>query len=246
METNTLSINNSLLQYKKLQMLKEAFFINDEEDVSEIMLLEEATEHNQEEFFLISFLVDTVITAPKVLKKQFDLLNKVDKIEIEYNKLYNETEKLLKTNTKCKKFAKLIYEDLELSDNRSFRISNMVLFGLCHEMITNTIGLSSKNFCINLHILKKWLDKQQKIGIDTLTELEQKIIIYFANGYTPQNLIQNNYTEFGISSELMFSLIYNVLPARCGVQSICQAMAVLYMSNPNLRDIKKSIQMLIQ
>lgn len=225
------------MQYKKLKMLKEAFYIDDE--VNEIMLLKRARKHNEEELYIISYLVDLIMTAPQVLREQFNLLNSC--CETEYKRIYNETKELFRTNPKFKKFSDKIYRELDLFDVHNLRICNMTIFGLCAEIITGEVKLSSKNFCMNLHILQKWLKMQREICLSSLPVIEQKIILYLANGYTPQNLIDEKY--FDISDERLKAIIYDVIPARLGVQSICQAMAVIYMNNPDLRDIKKSLKM---
>ena len=46
------------------------------------------------------------------------------------------------------------------------------------------------------------------------------------------------------SDERLQTVLYELLPARCNVQSVCQVMAVMFMSNPELNDIYKAMDML--
>ena len=47
-----------------------------------------------------------------------------------------------------------------------------------------------------------------------------------------------------IEEERLKTILYELLPARCNVQSVCQVMAVMFLSNPDLVDIEKAMQLL--
>lgn len=98
---------------------------------------------------------------------------------------------------------------------------------------------------MNLHILQKWLSEQRTISLSQMSVIEQKMVLYHANGYSPEELLdeQEGIIE-GEDLSRLKSVLYEMLPARCNVQSICQVMAVVYLSNPDLADIYKAIQML--
>lgn len=234
-----------LPQYEKLLMLKKALTLDENEEINERILLERAREHNEKEIYLIGYLVDAVMKAPKELKQQFDLLINSYNSPKEYAKIYKQTEKMFTTNPKFKRFSAKIFSHLDLFAPFNCMIVNLTIYGLCSELISTTVQLDSQNIIMNLHILQKWLSEQRKISLSQMSVIEQKVVLYLANGYTPKNfLYEYDNVINGEDVSRLKSVLYEILPARCNVQSVCQVMAVMYMSNPDLADIFKVMQML--
>lgn len=129
-----------------------------------------------------------------------------------------------------------IFNYLELDKSSNIIITNMVLYTLCNELIEDISTLTAKNFGNNLNVLKKWLDKQIVIKLEDLSELEYKIVLYLANGYTLDDL----YNKKIINNDFVKKEEINSLVLKCNVENISQAMAVLYNNNSELRDIEKS------
>lgn len=230
-----------LPKYQKLVMLKKAFMINKNEEVSEKTLLEKAKEHNLIELFLIGYLVDIVMNAPKEVKRQNDLLIESSNIPREYAKVKKQTEKMFKTNPKFMRYSGKICSDLDLMSQRNCAITNLTLFGLCPEIILKKSELEPTNVVMNFHILQEWLSEQRKVDFYLMSEIEKKAVLYLANGYSPKDLLEENFLG---DEERTKSVLFEILPARCNVQSVCQVMAVMFMSNLDLVDINKSIAML--
>jgi len=232
-------------QYEKLLMLKKALTLDESEEVNEKILLERAREHNEREIYLVGYLVDVVMKAPKELQQQFDLLISCYDNPKEYAKVYRQTEKMFKTNPKFRRYEGKICAHLDLFAPFNCTIVNLTLYGLCPELISTTVQLAPRNVVMNLHILQKWLSEQRKISLSQLTIIEQKVVLYLANGYIPENILdEDDGIIDGVEVKRLKSVLYEMLPARCNVQSVCQVMAVMYMSNPDLSDICKAMQML--
>ena len=68
------SFEKVMPQYEKLLMLKKALMLGESEEVNEKILLERAREHNLREIYLVGYLVDVVLKAPKEVREQNDLL----------------------------------------------------------------------------------------------------------------------------------------------------------------------------
>lgn len=70
--------------------------------------------------------------------------------------------------------------------------------------------------------------------------------MYLANGYALDEIEAEQiiYNKF-VTQEKLKAFIIDLLPLRCNVKSVCQAMAVMFMNNPFLTDIDTSVRMLI-
>lgn len=234
-----------LPQYEKLLMLKKALTLDESEEVSEKILLERAREHNEREIYLIGYLVDMVTKAPKELQEQFDLLISCYDNPKEYAKIYRQTENMFRTNPKFRRYEAQICAHLDLFAPFNCTIANLTIYGICPEHISTTVQLQPRNIVMNLHILQKWLSEQRKVTLSQMSIIEQKVVLYLANGYTPKDILdEDDGIIEGEEVEKLKSVLYEMLPARCNVQSVCQVMAVMYMSNPDLSDICKAMQML--
>lgn len=237
-----ISDENILSCYQKLLMLKKAVTMGENEEVSERILLDRAREHNEQEIYLIGYLVDAVMNAPKEVREQFDLLISCYDNPKEYAKVYKRTEKMFITNLKFRRYSAKIFAHLDLFTPFNCKLTNLTIFGLCPELITNIVQLDPENVIMNFHILQKWLGEQRQIVLSKISILEQKVVLYLANGYSPQNILDEYDDVLDEDISRLKSIIYKVLPARCNVQSICQVMAVMFMSNPDLADIHKAIK----
>lgn len=234
-----------LPQYEKLLMLKKALTLDESEEVSEKILLERAREHNEREIYLVGYLVDMVMKAPKDLQEQFNLLISCYDNPKEYAKIYRQTEKMFRTNPKFRRYEAQICAHLDLFTPFNCMIANLTIYGLCPELISTIVQLQQRNIAMNLHILQKWLSEQRKVTLSQMSIIEQKVVLYLANGYTPEDILnEDDGIIEGEEVERLKSILYEMLPARCNVQSVCQVMAVMYMSNPDLSDICKAMQML--
>lgn len=115
-------------QYEKLLMLKKALTLDESEEVNEKILLERAREHNEREIYLVGYLVDVVIKAPKEVKQQFELLINSSDNPNEYAKIYRETENMFKTNPKFRRFSAKIFSHLDLFAPFNCMIANLTLY----------------------------------------------------------------------------------------------------------------------
>ena len=191
----------------------------------------------------MGYLVETVLKAPKELQEQFDTLISCCDNPKEYAKVYKQTEKMFRTNPKFRRYEAKICSHLDLLAPFNCKVTNLTIFGLWRELISNIVQLNPQNVMMNLHILQKWLSEQREISLSKMSIIEQKVVLYLANGYTPENILDDDTIE-GEDISRLKSVLYEVLPARCNVQSVCQVMAVMYMSNPDLTDICKAMQIL--
>ena len=197
------------------------------------------------EFYLVSYLIRVIIEAPNAIWLQNTILGDCMNKKLEYETVYKQTENLFNDTTGIfYEYLRNIHNELCLEFEYNVKYSNLVLYGLCHEYIKDFIVLSNNNICLNLHILQKWLSEQNHVDFYSLDKSEQKIVLYLANGYTPEDII-NSYDieKIKYTNEQLNSVIYKLIPEKCGVKSICQAMAVLYMNNPDLRDNEKCLAM---
>lgn len=232
-------------EYEKLIMLKKALQVPEDEEVSEKILLDTARNHNLEEIYLIAYLVDTIENAPKEIKAQNERLISFYNYPEKYAKVFKETAKLYRTHPKFKKYAAKRFSDLDLMFSRNCAVINLTIYGLCPKLITKTVYLDHRNVLMNFHILQKWLSEQRRINFDLLTDIEQKIVLYLANGYSSNDIINEKLLgDDAIEEERLKTILYELLPARCNVQSVCQVMAVMFLSNPDLVDIEKAMQLL--
>lgn len=235
------SFEKVMPQYEKLIMLKKAFMINKNEEVNEKILLERAREHNLREIYLVGYLVDVVLNAPKEVREQNNILiSCYDKPE-EFVKAQKQSANLFKTNPKFERYFAKIFSHLDLFAPMNCVIINMTIFGICPEIISTNVQLEPRNVILNFHILQKWLSEQRKVDFYLMSEIEKKAVLYLANGYSPKDLLEENFLG---DEERTKSVLFEILPARCNVQSVCQVMAVMFMSNLDLVDINKSIAML--
>ena len=240
-----ISYEHVLPRYQKLIMLKKAVTMGKDKEVNEQILLDRAREHNANEIYLVGYLVETVLKAPKELQEQFDTLISCCDNPKEYAKVYKQTEKMFRTNPKFRRYEAKICSHLDLLAPFNCKVTNLTIFGLCRELISNIVQLNPQNVMMNLHILQKWLSEQRQIVLSQMSILEQKVVLYLANGYSPANILDEDDGILEIEDfSRLKSVLYEALPARCNVQSVCQVMAIMYMSNPDLTDICKAMKML--
>lgn len=240
-----ISYEHVLPRYQKLLMLKKAVTMGKDKEVNEQILLDRAREHNANEIYLVGYLVETVLKAPKELQEQFDTLISCCDNPKEYAKVYKQTEKMFRTNPKFRRYEAKICSHLDLFAPFNCIVTNLTIYGLCPELISNTVQLQPRNVVMNLHVLQKWLSEQRKISLSQMSIIEQKVVLYLSCGHTPESILdEDDGLIKGEDISRLKSVLYEVLPARCNVQSVCQVMAVMYMSNPDLTDIHKSLQML--
>lgn len=232
-----------LPKYQKLIMLKKAVTMSEDDEVNEQILLDRAIEHNEREIYLIGYLVETVMKAPKELQKQFDALISCYDNPSEYTKVYKQTQKMFRTNPKFRRFEAKICANLDLFAPFNCKVTNLTIFGLCHELISTTVQLEPRNIVMNLHILQKWLSMQKKINLAELNINEKKVVLYLANGYIPKEIIENGVIKCE-SVERLRMFIYKVLPTHFGVKYLCQVMAIIYANNLELVNIQAAMRML--
>ena len=238
------SFEKVMPQYEKLLMLKRALMLGESEEVNEKILLERAREHNLREIYLVGYLVDVVLKAPKEVREQNDLLISCYDKPKEFAKAQKQSENLFKTNPKFRRYFANIFSHLDLFAPMNRDITNMTIFGLCPEIISTSVPLEPKNVILNFHILQKWLSEQRKVDFSLLSDIEKKVVLYLANGYSVEEIVEDDVIEGDYDDERLQTVLYELLPARCNVQSGCQVMAVMFMSNPELNDIYKAMDML--
>ena len=238
------SFEKVMPQYEKLLMLKKALMLGESEEVNEKILLERSREHNLREIYLVGYLVDVVLKAPKEVREQNDLLISCYDKPKEFAKAQKQSENLFKTNPKFRRYFANIFSYLDLFAPMNRVITNMTIFGLCPEIISTSVPLESKNVILNFHILQKWLSEQRKVDFSLLSDIEKKVVLYLANGYSVEEIVEDDVIEGDYDDKRLQTVLYELLPARCNVQSVCQVMAVMFMSNPELNDIYKAMDML--
>lgn len=238
------SFEKVMPQYEKLLMLKKALMLGESEEVNEKILLERAREHNLREIYLVGYLVDVVLKAPKEVREQNDLLISCYDKPKEFEKAQKQSENLFKTNPKFRRYFANIFSYLDLFAPMNRVITNLTIFGLCPEIISTSVPLEPKNVILNFHILQKWLSEQRKVDFSLLSDIEKKVVLYLANGYSIEEIVEDDVIEGDYDDERLETVLYELLPARCNVQSVCQVMAVMFMSKPELNDIYKAMDML--
>lgn len=238
------SFEKVIPQYEKLLMLKKALMLSENEEVNEKILLERARKHNLREIYLVGYLVDVVLNAPKEVQEQNNILISCYDKPKEFAKVQKQSANLFKTNPKFERYFAKIFSHLDLFAPMNCVVTNMTIFGLCPDIISTNVQLEPRNVILNFHILQKWLSEQRKVDFYLMSDIEKKVVLYLANGYSIEEIVEDEVIEGDYEEERLQNVIFELLPARCNVQSVCQVMALMFMSNPDLRDIYKAMDML--
>ena len=135
-----------------------------------------------------------------------------------------------------------IIDYLELENKHNFDIFTMVLCALCRKMPKNLSKIDKLDVQNEIIELRSWLSEQKKVELDSLPDKEKKIVLYLANGYLLENLIG----KISIDNNVVKKSDIDSLVSHCGVDDIIQAMAVMSMSNPDLKKIEKSVNLFKQ
>ena len=244
-KNNTLEFNieTTNAQYEKLLMLKKALLAGENEEVNEQILLDRAREQSLKEIYLIGYLVNTVMNAPKEIKAQNEKLRAYYNNPDKYTKFQKQTEKMLVTNPKFKQYYTKIFSYLDLFNPFNNAVINILIYGICSEIISPIVQLRSDNALLNLHIFQTWLTYQQHIDFSKISILEQKVVLYLAGGYTIKDLLEEQ-VIIDAEAEKVKTILFEVLPARCNTTSLCQAMAIMFLNNPELNNLNKVIAIL--
>ena len=229
MNYKTFNISEIHSKYKKLNMLKDALGIN--EEINEDLLFNFVSEHNYDEFYLLEYIINKTIYAPNLIKAQnFLLISLYDNPE-EYKKQYEFIKETYKNEYIFKKFANSIREDLYLEDEYNRQLFNYQIYEICCKYITNERILESTDVYLNLHFIQKWISEQSKLEIEPFTDVEKEIIHHLSNGYCAYELADVIQGEK--DKNFLNTIIYEILPAKCGVETINQVMALYCSLCPN-------------
>ena len=139
------SFEKVIPQYEKLLMLKKDLMLSENEEVNEKILLERAREHNLREIYLVGYLVDVVLNAPKEVQEQNNILISCYDKPKEFAKVQKQSANLFKTNPKFERYFAKIFSHLDLFAPINRIVTNMTIFGLCPEIIPTNVQLEPKN-----------------------------------------------------------------------------------------------------
>lgn len=133
------------------------------------------------------------------------------------------------------------YLDLDVMHNK--KICNMVIYTLCCTDACSSEFLSDEDVYLNFDIMHSWLKKQKVVEFDNLNIIEKYFVLLLSNGYTADNIFEDNMMEDFGDLDYIKEYMFKTFPEKCGVNSLIQAMAVVFIGNPELRDVEKSLDM---
>ncbi len=229
---NKLAVKND---YARLQKIKKALKIPVTEEVNENIILEKVNEHNFLEYYLIQDLIRIVTNAPNSVKKQnMELYNSYAYPE-KFKQELRKTRDLYKSNSEFKKFYISLNREFQLSDKDNCKYINYWIYELAHTFITNEIMLLPNNVFLNLHFLQYWLESKTSRPLPKLSLLEELILLYLSSYCSVEMLTESGSLDFG-HADILFvkELIHNRLPAKFGLDSINQVMALHYYLMPQI------------
>ncbi len=225
---NTFNPQTLRASYELLIILKKALNIAHATEINIFALLEYTKKQNENEILLIKFLVNCIKDCPQIIKEQNQkIINAYKKPQL-FKSVIDETDLLYKNNKTFKNFSNNIESELELDNPAQKFFVNSIIFELCNETISANIPLYT-DIRLNLHLLQYWLKKNKKDKIINFKPIELIVINFFENGYTPQDII--NYYPTKLTADMkqnFLKAIYTTLPKKLRVETICQAMALIF------------------
>lgn len=225
-------------KYQKLNMLKNALDLSEDKEMNEDLIFNFVSEHNQNEFYLLEYIVNKTIHAPEEIKAQnFILIFLYDNPE-EYKKQYKFIKEAYENVYIFKRFANSIKEDLHLYYKDNCKLFNYQIYEICSKYITDWRILEPTDVYLNLHLMQKWIFEQTKLKLGPFTDIEKEIIHYLANGYSACELVRGNLISGEKDRNFLNAIIHEILPVKCRVKTINQAMAAYCCHFPNPEKIK--------
>jgi len=213
-------------KYEKLNMLKHALGLNEEQEMNEDLIFNLVSEHNYDEFYLLEYIINKAIYAPNRIKAQNSILISLYNNPEEYKKQYNFIKEAFKKDYIFKKFANSIRKDLYLQERNNCILFNYQIYELCSKYITNGLILEPTDVYLNLHFIQKWISEQAKLKPEPFTEVEKEIIHYLSNGYCAYELAEEDLIKGESDKNFLNTIIHEILPVKCHVKTINQVMAV--------------------
>lgn len=214
-------------KYEKLSMLKEALGLGEDREMNEDLMFELVSEHNCNEFYLLEYIINKTIFAPREIKVQNSLLIRLYDRPEKYKKQYEATKEAYRNEYIFKKFANSIREDLHLQDKYNCELFNYQVYELCSKYINNRRILEPQEVHLNLHFIQKWIFEQAKIELEPFTDVEKEIICCLADGFRAYKLAERNLIKGEKDNDFLNAIIYEILPAKCQVETINQVMATI-------------------
>jgi len=227
------NLNDMCAKYEKLKMLKNSLGFDEDKEINEDLIFDFVSKHNYNEFYLLEYMINKTIYAPKEITAQnFHLISLYDRPE-EYKKIYNATKELYKNKLIFKKFASSMNADLYLHDKDNCKLFNYQVYELCSRYITDKIILEPLDVYLNLHFIQKWIFEQTKFKLGPFTDVEKEIIYNIKHGRSALELTKEDFVKGEQDKEFLNTIIHRILPAKCRVETINQVMAVVCCHYPN-------------
>ena len=211
--------------YILLQNLKYSLGLKKNPNLSLSAILDLVKDLNENEIFLLTYLVEQVFCMPEKIQQQFDLLNYSDK---NYSKQIKILKKLFASDEDFINYSNNIYEQLEIRHLRERYFFNAMIYEIAKDYINAENKLCLQSPVINLHFLRKWLDNAVKIPILKLNETELQIMRCLFWGYSKEDILENNPSGDIDNLYHLNAEINNIIPAKMQVENITQALAKYY------------------
>ncbi|MDR1326860.1 MAG: hypothetical protein LBJ74_00480, partial [Heliobacteriaceae bacterium] len=213
-------------KYKKLNMLKSALGLDEAQEINEDLIFSSISKHNYDEFYLLEYIINKTICAPREIKVQNSLLISLYEKPEEYKKQYEAIKEAYKNEYIFKKFASSMRKDLYLQDKSNCELLNYQIYEICFKYITDERILEPANVHLNLHFVQKWMSEQDKLQLEPFTDVEEEIVQYLANGYSVYELVEENLIRGEKDKGFLNTIIHEILPVKCHVETINQVMAI--------------------
>ena len=172
-------------------------------------------EHNRYEIYTLTYMIESILTLPYEVQKQYEALSFYLDDNEKYQKLLNDTQILYKNNSAFIEHYNELYDELELNTTYNKNFFNQMIYEFCPKNAGGKIVPNEQNAIINLHFVQKWLNEHDYSLITTL-EIDEVSLL--------QKIIQNGYFENDNNITAEFLKIEEKL----NVNSIFQAIALYY------------------
>lgn len=220
-----LNLNKS---YNMLQNLKHILGFDKNIDTNLNAVFNKLRITNEQEGFLITYLVEQIFNLPPEIKKQYSLLKKYLNNKEKYEKQLYKIKYLYETDRTFIDFLKKIYKELELRYLSERYYFNSVIFEIAYDYINPNIKLNLKNVILNLHFLFFWLEDNKKKKFLTLKDMEKQIIVQILSGNNKKDIMQMELLKEIDNEYFLEAEMHQIIPAKFQVDNLTQALAKYY------------------
>lgn len=215
-------------KYYMLIELKKVLGINKTEESSFSTILSFVKNSNENEIFLLKYVIELVISMPKPILNEYRKLNKYLVNPQKYHKHIAKIEHLYKTNKIFIKFKKHVYKQTEWHKLRERYYFNALIYEIAKDFLSPNINISLKSVINNIHFLIKWLEININNRILNLEYEENTIIKYILQGYLRHEIVSLIKPDTDTHPNLVDKCIDKIIPTKFCVNNFTQALTLYY------------------